>query len=76
MGDGMIRYTCPHCGKTQAVQSRSDAPYRPFCCKRCQLIDLGKWIDGEYVISDPILPDQDVADLGSAAGIERAGDAE
>lgn len=23
-------------------------PYRPFCSKRCSLIDLGKWIEEEY----------------------------
>lgn len=23
------------------------------------MIDLGKWLNGEYVISDPILPDPD-----------------
>ncbi|MGY2942229.1 uncharacterized protein ACVWWM_002420 [Ewingella americana] len=23
------------------------SPYRPFCCKRCQLIDLGEWADEE-----------------------------
>ncbi len=53
----MIRYTCPTCQKQFKVQARADAPSRPFCSKRCQLIDLGKWMDGEYVISDPILPD-------------------
>ena len=24
--------------------------YRPFCCKRCQLIDLGEWADEEKCI--------------------------
>jgi len=27
-------------------------PYRPFCSKRCKLIDLGSWIDERYVIPD------------------------
>jgi endogenous inhibitor of DNA gyrase (YacG/DUF329 family) len=22
----------------------------PFCCERCQLIDLGRWLDGKYQI--------------------------
>jgi hypothetical protein len=23
-------------------------PYRPFCCERCRLIDLGAWADESY----------------------------
>jgi len=33
------------------VALQSDAGYGPFCSKRCQTIDLGKWLDGKYVIS-------------------------
>lgn len=36
---------CPTCGKTVVWGEKS--PYRPFCCKRCQLIDLGEWADEE-----------------------------
>jgi endogenous inhibitor of DNA gyrase (YacG/DUF329 family) len=32
---------CPGCGK--AVIWNETSPYRPFCSKRCQLIDLGEW---------------------------------
>ena len=32
---------CPTCGK--AVVWSEQSPFRPFCCKRCQLIDLGEW---------------------------------
>lgn len=53
----MIRYRCPQCGKQFSVERREDAPRRPFCSERCQLIDLGKWLNGEYVISDSLLPD-------------------
>ena len=28
--------------------------FRPFCSERCQLIDLGRWLEGDYAIpSDP-----------------------
>ncbi len=28
---------------------------RPFCSKRCRLLDLGRWIDGDYrVAGDPV----------------------
>jgi endogenous inhibitor of DNA gyrase (YacG/DUF329 family) len=36
---------CPHCGKE--IEDLKQ-PYRPFCSERCKLIDLGKWISGEY----------------------------
>ncbi len=32
---------CPTCHKIVIWQESS--LYRPFCSKRCQLIDLGKW---------------------------------
>lgn len=32
---------CPTCHT--AVVWNANSPYRPFCSKRCQLIDLGEW---------------------------------
>lgn len=32
---------CPTCKKT--VLMNEQYPHRPFCSKRCQLIDLGEW---------------------------------
>ncbi|WP_054178367.1 DNA gyrase inhibitor YacG [Trabulsiella odontotermitis] len=32
---------CPTCGK--AVIWNEQSTFRPFCSKRCQLIDLGEW---------------------------------
>ncbi|VED54063.1 FIG003276: zinc-binding protein [Raoultella terrigena] len=32
---------CPTCGKNVVWNEHS--PFRPFCSKRCQLIDLGEW---------------------------------
>jgi uncharacterized protein len=46
---------CPTCSKPVDWQSN---PFRPFCSERCQLVDLGKWVEGEYrVPGDPIPPD-------------------
>jgi endogenous inhibitor of DNA gyrase (YacG/DUF329 family) len=39
---------CPQCGK-EVVWS-SDNRYRPFCCERCKLIDLGQWANEGYRI--------------------------
>ncbi|MGL5287579.1 MAG: DNA gyrase inhibitor YacG [Aeromonas sp.] len=41
----VTRVTCPTCQKE--VEWGPQSPYRPFCCKRCQLIDLGEWASEE-----------------------------
>jgi uncharacterized protein len=40
---------CPICKQTVPDTVRE---LRPFCSKRCKLIDLGKWLDGSYAIPD------------------------
>ena len=41
---------CVVCETPVDVRSKSF----PFCSDRCRMIDLGKWIDGNYVISRPV----------------------
>ena len=41
---------CPICAKP------ADPEFRPFCCKRCADVDLGKWLGEGYRI-----PTDDVA---------------
>jgi len=41
---------CQICGKTVSYLSRDEVPFRPFCCKRCKMIDLGRWLNEEYRI--------------------------
>jgi len=31
---------------------KKDNSFFPFCSERCQLIDLGKWLDGKHVIKE------------------------
>lgn len=52
-----LELPCPTC-KIQ-VQWNDQFPNRPFCSKRCQLIDLGAWADEEHVISTDIVNDFD-----------------
>ncbi|TGD49665.1 DNA gyrase inhibitor YacG [Salmonella enterica subsp. enterica serovar Poona] len=40
---------CPTCGKP--VVWGDIRPFRPFCSKRCQLIDLGEWAAEEKRIA-------------------------
>ncbi|PSU47078.1 DNA gyrase inhibitor YacG [Photobacterium frigidiphilum] len=49
---------CPTCKKE--VEWGEQSPYRPFCTKRCQLIDLGEWAEEEKSIPGaPDLSDSD-----------------
>lgn len=36
---------CPNCRRPSPWEGN---PYRPFCCERCRLVDLGAWIDESY----------------------------
>jgi len=47
---------CPVCGK-MFDPATSDA--RPFCSRRCRLIDLGRWLDEQYSIPLPKNHDED-----------------
>ncbi|HEY7771719.1 MAG TPA: DNA gyrase inhibitor YacG [Marinagarivorans sp.] len=40
---------CPTCKKP--VQMTDAFPHRPFCSKRCQLIDLGEWASESHRIA-------------------------
>ncbi|MHB8416569.1 MAG: DNA gyrase inhibitor YacG [Myxococcales bacterium] len=40
---------CPIC-KREAAPRRVN-PSFPFCSERCKLIDLGKWLGGDYAIA-------------------------
>lgn len=44
----MSTVKCPQCGKFTEYEGNED---RPFCSRRCKLIDLGAWIDEEYSIT-------------------------
>ena len=50
-----LNVPCPTCKKS--VQWLPTNEYRPFCSKRCQLIDLGEWADEGHKISQPIQAD-------------------
>ena len=50
---------CPTCGKP--VEWSKENPWRPFCCERCKLIDLGAWAEGDHYIPgephSPLMPE-------------------
>lgn len=51
----VLTVKCPNCKKDVVWDASSS--YRPFCSKRCQLIDLGEWYEEEKVIATNIESD-------------------
>ena len=43
---------CPLCEKSLVLVSPRPSWF-PFCSVRCQMADLGKWLDEDYKISEP-----------------------
>ena len=46
---------CPTCGKPAEWK---DNPYRPFCSERCKLVDLSRWVNEEYRVPGPSVPEK------------------
>lgn len=44
----MLKVNCPTC-QTQ-VEWKAENKFKPFCCERCRLIDLGEWASETRVI--------------------------
>ncbi len=51
---------CPICGTKSLYIPENE--FRPFCSKRCRLIDLGAWANEEYSIPVALKPDSSVDD--------------
>lgn len=55
----MIKHVnCPTCNKS--IPWSKESEWRPFCCERCKLIDLGAWFEEEHKISEPADPDMTI----------------
>ncbi|PCI73047.1 MAG: DNA gyrase inhibitor YacG [Gammaproteobacteria bacterium] len=44
---------CPTCKVSQRWSECTE--HKPFCSKRCQLIDLGEWANESHTIAGPTL---------------------
>lgn len=55
---------CPIC---KVELPKEGGAHRPFCSRRCQLIDLGNWLGERYVV-----PGQEPASENSDAGAREA----
>lgn len=49
MNEEVTIVNCPTCSTRVIWDEQS--PFRPFCSKRCQLIDLGEWANEEKRIA-------------------------
>ena len=64
MSDEIFEVPCPTCQKP--VPWTQESQFRPFCSKRCQLIDLGEWAQEKYTVAaeeDDTLSDSMVGGL-------------
>lgn len=45
----LLKVKCPQCD-TAFLYYESE--FRPFCCERCKMIDLGHWFEESYKLPD------------------------
>ncbi len=64
--------TCPICRKP--VGPRKENPAFPFCSQRCRLLDLGKWLGGDYRIPGRPEETDELAEPAPAEAKREVGD--
>lgn len=58
----ILPVTCPLCGKTLTLDDQ-EASYFPFCSQRCKQVDLMRWFDGKYAVTEALDPARLALDL-------------
>ena len=66
----MTTPACPTCGRPAFRGTARPDPF-PFCSARCQLVDLGRWLDEEFRIPDG--PDQSGGGVDGAPAAGESG---
>ena len=56
-----LKMTCSTCGRAFLLD---ETPTPPFCSQRCQMIDLGRWLDEEIGMPHEGGSDEVRRDLG------------
>ncbi len=49
-------YRCTICARIVRYEGRLPGVY-PFCSRRCELVDLGRWLREEYTIDRDLTPE-------------------
>ncbi|MCY4643929.1 MAG: DNA gyrase inhibitor YacG [Bacteriovoracales bacterium] len=57
--------SCPRCKKKFNYYA---SDFRPFCSKRCKMIDLGHWLDESYTICTPMHEDEENPEMEEELG--------
>lgn len=62
---GIKEIPCPNCRKP--VPWSDESPFRPFCSKRCQMVDFGDWAAERHRIptEEPDLFSEDLDNDGA-----------
>jgi uncharacterized protein len=60
---------CPQCRQPASLEPSNR--FRPFCCERCKLLDLGEWFAGRYTIPAVEADDTSGADAGAPEDPQR-----
>lgn len=61
MKDKDLIVPCPTC--QQSVAWKNENEYKPFCSKRCKLIDLGEWASESHRIAGQKLDPETVEQM-------------
>lgn len=54
----MLTVKCPNCQKS--VEWTTEQQFKPFCCERCKMIDLGEWVMEEKRITGESIETENV----------------
>jgi uncharacterized protein len=60
--DGTL-FRCPIC---KTFLPGTNVKTFPFCSDRCRLLDLNNWMEGNYTVSRPVDPTDELEDLPRA----------
>lgn len=58
-----LEVKCPTCEKKFNYY---DSEFRPFCCDKCRLIDLGQWFNESYTVPAYKLSEEEQGELEKA----------
>jgi endogenous inhibitor of DNA gyrase (YacG/DUF329 family) len=65
---------CPICRVALPPEAALESPLFPFCSVRCKQIDLHRWTEGRYAITEPLtierLLDEQTRSEQGAGGFE------
>ncbi|MCK4849840.1 MAG: DNA gyrase inhibitor YacG [Phycisphaerae bacterium] len=46
------REKCRSCGRKLPAKAKERSPWYPFCSQRCRWVDLGRWFDQKYGLTE------------------------